>query len=468
MEGYPAPRYPRLKRPKSVEELMPRARHLLDVPWDVNAMSLKQSYGIKAGDKVLFVALSEYDPMVIEAMCRAIRERGARVDLLTLDSTPVAPPEEVAVHEAIAMDKEEDDYSYYYTVICDLIATSTAKALVEQENYSLVIAGSAGPLPGVSFPWKRFNFTSLEHFAGPAMDYPIELAKFIDEKVHAQVMSCQTMRLTDPEGTDVQWTNYDDGRFLNPDHIFARPYNIGYGFGGKDDCTGVIAGTLNHMGAFPHLKAYIEGGQVVRVEGGGKYGDVWREKLEKYRNVKLPPITYGKSQPMLGEKEERVTYELPGPGLFWFFEAGIGTAPGFFRTEKEGLFECYANVLHERRRSGYIHHGLGPAIHAQRELIKAGIPWAHVHIHTIFNTLEGTTEKGEQITVIDKGHLTALDDPEVRALASKFGDPDALLTEAWVPAIPGINAPGDYMRDYAQDPISWIKRETLEHSYWTD
>ena len=468
MDDYPSPRYPKLKRPKSVEELMPRARHLLEVPWDVNAMSLKQSYEIKAGEKVLFVALSEYDPMVIEAMCRAMREKGARVDLVVLDSSPIAPPEEVAVHEAIALDKEEGDYSYYYTVICDSIATNTAKALVEQEKYDLVIAGSAGPLPAVTFRWRRFNFHSLELFMGPAMDFPIELAKFIDEKVHAQVMSCRSLRLTDPEGTDISWTNYDDGRFLNPDHIFARPYNIGYGFGGKDDCTGVLAGTLNHMGAFPHVRAYIEGGQVVKVEGGGRYGDVWREKLEKYRGVKLPPVTYGKSQPMVSGNEERTTYELPDAGLFWFFEAGIGTIPGLFRTEKEGLFQCYANVLSERRRSGYIHHGLGPAIHAQTELIEAGIPWAHVHIHTIFNTLEGPNEKGEKVTIIDKGHLTALDDPEVRAMAQKYGDPDELLVEAWIPALPGINVPGDYMEDYARDPISWIKKETLEHPYWTD
>ena len=257
MKDYPSPRYPRLKRPKSVEELLPKARHLLDVPWDINPMSLKQSYRIKAGTKVLFVTLSEYDPMVVEAMCQAMRERGARVDLLTLDSTPVAPAEELAVHEAIALDKEQGNYSYYYTVICDSIATNTAKALVQLEKYSLVIAGAAGPLPPVAFPWKRFNFTSLEDFAGPAIDFPIELANFIDEKVHSQVMSCKVLRFTDPEGTDVKWTNYDDGRFFNPDHILARPYNIGYGFGGKDDCIGVVAGTLNHMGTFPHIRAYM-------------------------------------------------------------------------------------------------------------------------------------------------------------------------------------------------------------------
>jgi len=29
----------------------------------------------------------------------------------------------------------------------------------------------------------------------------------------------------------------------------------------------------------------------------------------------------------------------------------------------------------------------------------------------------------------------------------------------WIPALPGINYPGDYWRDYAHDPVSWIRRE---------
>ena len=40
----------------------------------------------------------------------------------------------------------------------------------------------------------------------------------------------------------------------------------------------------------------------------------------------------------------------------------------------------------------------------------------------------------------------------IRALASRYGDPNYLLTEDWIPEVPGINAPGDYMKDYAQNP----------------
>ena len=35
--------------------------------------------------------------------------------------------------------------------------------------------------------------------------------------------------------------------------------------------------------------------------------------------------------------------------------------------------------------------------------------------------------------VVDKGHLVALDDPEIRKIAAKHGSPDDLLREDWIP-----------------------------------
>ena len=42
-----------------------------------------------------------------------------------------------------------------------------------------------------------------------------------------------------------------------------------------------------------------------------------------------------------------------------------------------------------------------------------------------------------------------------RKLAAKYGDPDELLREDWVPRVPGITAPGSYA-DYSKNPASWI------------
>lgn len=469
LANYLAPRYAKFKKPKSVEELMPKARELLNQPPSDRARlasaapGFRPGYGIKPGEKILFVVLSEYNSMVVEAMCRAMREKGAVVDLHVLDAQPVAPPDELAAHEAIAIGKEEGDYSYYYTLICDLMRTSTAKALVTLEKYSFIIAGQAGAALDVPFPWFRFNFPELEDFVGPVIDSPMDLLEEIDKKTWAQILSCESLRLTDPEGTDVKWTNYQDGRRMAPQHLLARPYYIGVGFGGKDDCTGIVAGTLNHLGAFPNLKAHIKGGQVVKVEGGGKYGDVWREKLEEYKNLRLPPLPFQRSS-----TPDSPHYQIADPGFFWFFECAIGTVPTVIRTTREGRFENYANVLHDRKRAGYVHCGFGPPTISFEGMINAGLPWVHVHLHLMFSTLVGKTKDGQTVTIIDKGHLTALDDPEVRRFATKFGDPDKLLSEIWIPGVPGINLPGDYMKDYGRDPISWIRKESAEYPIWID
>ena len=44
------------------------------------------------------------------------------------------------------------------------------------------------------------------------------------------------------------------------------------------------------------------------------------------------------------------------------------------------------------------------------------------------------TVNGE--VLIKDGHLMILDDPEVIREASKYGDPDVLLMEKWIPEMP--------------------------------
>jgi hypothetical protein len=53
--------------------------------------------------------------------------------------------------------------------------------------------------------------------------------------------------------------------------------------------------------------------------------------------------------------------------------------------------------------------------------------------------------------LIDKGELAAYRSPELRALASRYGDPKDVVSDDWGPHLPGINAPGRY-EDYAKDP----------------
>jgi len=86
-----------------------------------------------------------------------------------------------------------------------------------------------------------------------------------------------------------------------------------------------------------------------------------------------------------------------------------------------------------------------------------GTLYGHRHIHLLFPTFIITTKSGKEYTIIRNGRLTALDDPQVRKLAEKYGDPDDLLGEDWIPQIPGITSAGSY-EDYARNPSEWIYR----------
>ena len=73
--------------------------------------------------------------------------------------------------------------------------------------------------------------------------------------------------------------------------------------------------------------------------------------------------------------------------------------------------------------------------------------------------------------MIDRGRLTAYGNAEIRALASRYGDPDEVVGDDWVAHIPGINAPGRY-EDFAKDPwkthltvIKKVEAQTYEYFY---
>ncbi|MFC1962460.1 hypothetical protein ACFLWB_00420, partial [Chloroflexota bacterium] len=87
---------------------------------------------------------------------------------------------------------------------------------------------------------------------------------------------------------------------------------------------------------------------------------------------------------------------------------------------------------HGHRRSGIIHSSIGQGLaNPNYKIIR--------HMDTYFNTLVADGN-----TVVDKGHMVALDDEEVRKVAAKYGDPDKLLTEDWIPAIADVNAQDSY------------------------
>ena len=151
------------------------------------------------------------------------------------------------------------------------------------------------------------------------------------------------------------------------------------------------------------------------------------------------------------------------PGFWYLYEIAFGSHPKAFRHPIP--LEESGNTSPERARSGVIHWGLGIRLWHDPDAPTESKKWAEFskqnntpfdhgwHTHTYFTTYKVRLRNADKwVALLDKGRMTSLDHPEVRALASRYGNPDDVLAEDWIPEVPGINAPGDYMKDYAPNP----------------
>lgn len=421
-------------------DLQTIARHIADSPEVRRSAAGFIGYGeTNPGDKVLIAVPRLTDPDVLEAVVRALHERGARVDTIVMDDEPDRPFR--ALDEITMMMRREP----YHVRLRRGDRAPWVEELAEREHYDLLIHGAAGPVPRSTGRYEAFPWTTKEHFLSPANTFPRELHKLINEKTWQLFTSNigGRLHLSDPEGTQLSLTILEkpffDGRHdygLTPKwgHLMAHPPTP---VEPEDDSTGIIAGTMSHYGRpFPHIRIHVENARVTAIEGGGEYGAAWRE---------------------LDAESARTQYPcFPRPGLFWLWELAIGTNPKISRpTNVEYLssdgFEW------ERRRAGIIHCGFGTRWRSSEETWagERGLLYGHLHVHLVFPTLIIEARDGKVVPVIEKGRLAVYDDPEVRDFAARFGDPDVLLHDDWVPSIPGISAPGRY-EDYAADPARWI------------
>ena len=312
----------------------------------------------------------------------------------------------------------------------------------------------------------NFIFDNRYELMNKASTFPGDVWRLVEERTLEPLAWIDQTQVKDAEGTNFTfevnekqakaWAEgaYQQGHlYMFPHQATGRfPYSsVDYpAFTKKYNprflvrVNGVFAGTWNHAGAFPRIEVHVKDGYVKEIKGGGFYGELWREFL-KY--PKINDLTY----PYHDQ-----------PGYWWIYEAGLGTNPKFFKRPDENWGGENSS---ERNNAGVIHWGFGlrldhgpdkPVVSKEwMDFAKQhGLPndhWWHIHntMPTYKVRVRGT--KNSWLTLIDKGELTALKNPEIRALASRYGDPSDVLSDDWVPHLPGINTRGRY-DDYAKDP----------------
>jgi hypothetical protein len=345
-------------------------------------------------------------------------------------------------------------------------------------QYDCIYAGDAGEGHWKIILGDRFKanwmYRRREDLLARYTNFPVQIQRLLERRLIATFGRASAVRITDPEGTDLQWEVSEEeaqlwerGAWI-PWHIIGstiegvrfahvRPQMGGNRVGSLakfgpiaarhfPTVNGVVAGTVNHTGFFPRIALEVEEGRISKVTGGGEYGRRLEALIERFKDVQYPGY--------------------PRPGYHYFNDATIGANPKTFRT-METLWQTatpWTGGGNERYRAGVMHFGFGVE-HDDPEFIAFGrehrAPIKHMaHVHAYFaDYLIRDRASGEWIPLVKRGRLQVLEDPAVRRLASLIADPDDLLDYDWVPAIPGINHPGDYDRDYASDPVPWIRRD---------
>ncbi len=469
-----APRYPAyiFREPATTEELQAAAVAA------VNRSGGRGALGpIDKGAKILVMTTEDQDEEVFAYLKAAMLEAGA-TEVTELKWSELGLP----TGEYSAADGWRELSDEHVNTIIEAAERAEQDALLrfleDHPDYTHIYAGDAGEGHFKLALGERFKanwmYRKREDLLARYTNFPAQIQRLLESKLVASFGRAAAVRITDPEGTDIGWEVTAEeaelwmrGAWI-PWHIIGttieglRFAQVRPAFGGNrvgslakfapiaarhyPTINGMIAGTANHTGFFPRITVRIEAGKVVSVEGGGEYGRRLAQIVDRYKDVQYPGY--------------------PGPGYAWLNDATIGSNPKTFRAV-ETLWRTatpWYGLGNERYRAGVIHFGFG-AEHDDPEFIKFGkerrVPIKHMaHVHAYFATYEiKDRQTGEWFKVIDRGRLTVLDDPVVRRVASLIANPNDLLSYDWVPAVPGINWPGDYLRDYAPDPVPWVRRD---------
>lgn len=432
---------------------------------------------IQPGARILIMTTEDQDEQVLECIKTAMLDAGA-ADVTAMTWSELGLPTGTYSAADGWRELSDEHVSSVIEAAERVEQDALLRLLEEHREYTHIYAGDAGEGHFRLAIGERFKanwmYRKREDLFARYTNVPIQLQRILEAKLVAMFGRAAAVRITDPEGTDIGWDVTEEeaelwmrGAWI-PWHIIGttieglRFAQVRPAFGGTrvgslekfapfaarhyPTIHGVIAGTANHTGFFPRLSVRIEGGRVVSIDGGGEYGTRLAEIIERFARVEYPGY--------------------PGPGYGWLNDATIGSNPKTFRAV-ETLWRTatpWYGLGNERYRAGVIHFGFG-AEHDDPEFIDFGrrnrVPIKHMaHIHAYFATYEIKDRRsGDWFKVIDRGRLTVLDDPVVRRVASLIADPDDLLSYDWIPAMPGINYPGDYWQDYAPDPVPWVRRD---------
>ena len=413
-----APRYPKPVKITTVEQLMPAAEQV--VRRSIKSGPIRPSLELKPGERVLLVTDTDDDHLVVEAFVKAIKMVGGSVDLVKLGysrNKVLSPIETLRRYGTVpeftyegekTINIHQDLYQFAKAAGYDVLFGSGMglRGPPFRRDGSQIIEDWEVKPRWVRMPWQKPEMLILE-------SYPEEILTAIEMKVWKKLIAGRRFRLTDLEGTDISWT-------IDEPFLADKAYKMGWPINTIDtpvfpghlmfdnvcevsatqDLEGVVVFSNLTQTAMPTMRLMISGCRVQKVEGGGEYGEVVREVIRKHPDAKVMAGGFN-----------------------------LGTHPKYRRLHPDADHVSKSDFLgwgELRKRAGVVHSGL----------VSTAPGLNRLNYHNYFSTIWVDGER-----IVENGHLLALEDPEIRAIAAKYGDPDELLREEYIPEVAGVNAP---------------------------
>lgn len=333
--------------------------------------------GVKRGEKVLVLCDSNSDARIAHVFAAVCREVGADVSVMFMESRSI-PHEEPPAVVAAAM-KASD----VFFEICEPMILY-AKACREAKE-----AGARHICCAMD---------SLAALCTEGARWPLEITFEVCRKVFAQWRSGKEIHVTAENGTNIK-AQLKPGNVVGGPMVPVEPGTFELFAGGTGDvgmwpawtAEGVLVFDCLHT--FPGLvhpktKMYVEKGQVVKIEGGAEHVKFFEEMKAKY-----------------------------GPDAWHLGELMIGLCP------KARITIDDPSHLEAHRHAGCLHAATGMSVDfyrdpADRTTMKP--PTVDPGIHLDHLVIEPNIYI-DGVACVEKGHLLALDDPDVRGIADRLG-----------------------------------------------
>jgi hypothetical protein len=397
---------PKVQEPISAKDILPALRTVVTRTPQRN---FNEGLSLKPGERVLMVTDSTINPILPEAFEEAIRETGSHVDTVNLEGYPL-------MEDPIALVDEQNTQNWYPEWVWQAAGQADVVlclAFLKFPHTPKLPFGREARASGQAIKARAVQWElPPDMLLNSSLAYPLDVWDAIDDKTWELLGGARRIEISEEGGTHLTFDLTPDdwaaqqsgeegssrGRPYTPGHIFV-PFPKDKRLEGE-----IAIRSLTFGGAVPLTRCTVEGRRVTKVEGGGAFGDTLRRSFEEFKDKTYPG--------------------LPGPGSNWISTFAMCTNPKFRRSPSYQTAKGSARV-HSwclgHRRSGFLHASIGSGLAAPNHKIIR-------HFDMMF-----TTVVADGRPVIKEGHLVALDAPEVQKVAERYGDPDNLLREDWVP-----------------------------------